>query len=148
MIFLLVTVSQGRGYGHIEMLIDALFGVADTVIKRIWPDPTEAEKAKLEMLKAELSRDLAQIEVNKEEAKHPSIFVAGWRPFVGWVCASGFAYAFLLRPFLAWISLNFGWVIPPEISVVELTGVLGGMLGFGAMRTVEGLQGSKRSIWG
>ena len=129
-------------------MISDILGIADTVIKRIWPDPTEAEKAKLEMLRTELSRDIAQIEVNKEEAKHTSVFVAGWRPFVGWVCASGFAYAFLFRPIFSWIALNVGWQIPPEISVVELVGVLSGMLGFGTMRMFEGLNNKKRSNWG
>ena len=75
----------------------------------------------------------AQIEVNKEEAKSKNWFVAGWRPMVGWVCATGMALKFIIIPFLVFFT---GWDVP-VIEWQELSVVLLGMLGIGGMRSWE-----------
>ena len=81
----------------------------------------------------------AQIDLTKEESKHRSIFVAGWRPFVGWVCAVSLAYNFVLRDLIAWIILNTGEAItlPPALAMEHLMTILLGMLGLGGLRTYE-----------
>jgi len=79
-----------------------------------------------------------QAEINKVEAQHRTIFVAGWRPFIGWVCGFALAYNFVLRDMLIWY---FGEVsAPPALQMEHLMTVLVGMLGLGGMRTFEKLK--------
>lgn len=78
-----------------------------------------------------------QGEINKIEAQHRTIFVAGWRPFIGWVCGFALAYNFVLRDLLVWY---FGEAsAPPALQMEHLITVLIGMLGLGGMRTFEKL---------
>jgi hypothetical protein len=126
--------------------IDGIAKLATGIIDRVWANPNETEKVKLEALKIAMTSELAIHATNQEEAKHGSIFVAGWRPAVGWVCTAGVAYAFLLRPFLVWMSLNAGWEVPPELDVFHLIGLLTGMLGFGAYRSYEKQKEKSRSF--
>lgn len=86
----------------------------------------------------------AQAEVNLKEAESPSIFVAGWRPFVGWVCGVGCAYAFILQPVLNAISSWGHWPLPPSLDTSSMLGLLMGLLGLGGMRTLEKVQGVDR----
>ena len=81
---------------------------------------------------------LAQIEVNKVEAASGSLFIGGWRPFVGWTCGLAYFFNFIVMPLLSFF-LKIGGieVAPPEISFAELAPVLFGMLGFGAMRSFD-----------
>lgn len=85
---------------------------------------------------------MAQTEVNKVEAAHPSLFVAGWRPAVGWVGAIGLGWAFVLSPFAETVSRWFGWTgaMPVVDSGTLLTLILG-MLGIGAQRSFEKVKG-------
>jgi len=79
-----------------------------------------------------------QLEVNKVEAAHRSLFVAGWRPAIGWVCALGLFYNVILANIIGiWIDL-------PEIDTTLLVPVMMGMLGLGAMRSYEKVQGVSR----
>jgi len=81
---------------------------------------------------------MAQIEVNKQEAAHSSLFVAGWRPGMGWTCVAAYFLAYVGLPMLAFTAALFGKQIPiPSISFAELSPVLFGMLGLGALRTIE-----------
>jgi len=81
---------------------------------------------------------MAQIEVNKIEAASPSLFVSGWRPAIGWICALGMAGNFITIPFTNMILEIAGYdVALPLIDMETLLPVLLGMLGLGAMRTVE-----------
>ena len=90
---------------------------------------------------------LAQIELNKIEAGHRSIFVAGWRPFIGWVCGIALLWHFILFDLLSWITVNhFPHVTAlPELTETEtLVTVLLSLLGLGAMQTVEKFGGRAR----
>lgn len=78
---------------------------------------------------------LAQVDLNKTEARHTSLFVAGWRPFIGWVCGIGLAYDFLLMP----IANGFGAAFPP-LDALALHSLVAAMLGFGSFRTFEKLK--------
>jgi len=89
----------------------------------------DPEKA-LELIKV-------QNEVNKIEAQHRSIFVAGWRPFIGWVCGVALLYNFILRDIIAWASPN---IMPPALQMDHLITILLGMLGLGGLRTYEKLK--------
>ena len=90
--------------------------------------------------KAELIAEInkAQLEVNKVEAGHTSMFVAGWRPFTGWVCSFALLYHFILQPLLTFLLYTFGnEIILPTFDMTTLTTVLLGMLGLGGMRSFE-----------
>ena len=76
-----------------------------------------------------------QAEINKIEAQHRTIFVAGWRPFIGWVCGVALAYNFILRDLLVWFIGPEQ--VPPALQMEHLMTVLIGMLGLGGMRTFE-----------
>ncbi len=76
-----------------------------------------------------------QSEINKMEAQHRTIFVAGWRPFIGWVCGVALAYNFVLRDMLVWYM--GAETAPPALQMEHLMTVLIGMLGLGGMRTFE-----------
>lgn len=90
--------------------------------------------------KAELIAEInkAQMEVNKVEAGHNSIFVSGWRPFTGWICATALGYHFILQPLLTFILYANGIeMVLPVFDMGTLTTVLLGMLGLGGMRSFE-----------
>ena len=72
-----------------------------------------------------------QLESNKMEAAHKSLFVAGWRPAIGWICALGLLYNTIIANI---ISI---WVAVPEVDTTLLVPVMMGMLGLGAMRSYE-----------
>jgi hypothetical protein len=80
----------------------------------------------------------AQIEVNKVEAAHKSLFVAGWRPAIGWICGLALLYSTIISPILGI------WFTVPVVDTSLLTTVLMGMLGLGAMRTFEKTKGVSR----
>ena len=79
-----------------------------------------------------------QLDVNKVEAAHKSLFVAGWRPFVGWICGIGLLYNILISQILGI------WFEVPEVDPSLLTPILMGMLGMGAMRSYEKTQNVAR----
>lgn len=89
---------------------------------------------------------LAQIELNKVEAQHRSIFVAGWRPFIGWICGVNLLYLVLLRDLLAWAIANWAPAVtaPPAIGLDISVELVTALLGLGALRTVEKFAGRAR----
>ena len=116
-------------------------------LERIFPNPDERERQKAELeslLTSTLAQlDIAQTDVNKAEAASSNLFVAGWRPFVGWVCGAAFAYHFILQPLLAFILANAGHEVTlPAFDMETLTTVLMGLLGLGSLRTIEKIRGA------
>ena len=128
--------------------ITAGIGLVDTFIGKFVKDKDLAEKLKAQARSEEFSGDLSlrtgQMEINKVEAGHKSVFVSGWRPFVGWVCGMGLFVKFLLLPIASWIAV-VGFDVSasdiPEFSIVELLTLLGGMLGLAKLRTDEKTKG-------
>lgn len=117
----------------------AVSDLASTVISRIWPDKTEKEKAELI---AAVQLVQGQLDINKIEAASPSVFVAGWRPFIGWTCGAAFAYKFVLAPAIAFGLAAYGHPIDlPVLDFTEMSTVLLGMLGIGGLRTLEKIKG-------
>jgi hypothetical protein len=89
---------------------------------------------------------MAQVQANTEQAKHPSLFVAGARPAIMWICALAMAYHFILQPFLVFGVLVAGIELPalPELDMGQLMPVLLGILGLGGMRSWEKVKGCAR----
>jgi hypothetical protein len=134
-------------------IIDGVLGIGMKLIDRFFPDATAANEAKLKLLEMQQSGELAmlsaqtelakgQIEVNKSEAASASLFVAGWRPFIGWTCGAAFAYKFVLAPAGAFAMAVSGHPIDlPVLDFTEMSTILLGMLGLGGMRTIEKIKG-------
>ena len=126
--------------------VTALLDIGSKVIDRIWPDPAQAASAKLELLKLQQSGELQQIagqlQINNSEAQNPNPFVSGWRPFIGWVCGAGFAVQFVVGPLGEWLSMLYGHPVKfPQMDLGTMMPLLFGMLGLGAYRTAEKIQG-------
>lgn len=127
-------------------IVSAAEGVANIIDRFV---ETDEEKQAAEIIKARLMMkpSLAQVELNKIEAGHRSIFVAGWRPFIGWVCGFALLWHFILFDLLTWVTVNF---FPHVTALPELTGtetlvtVLLSLLGLGAMRTAEKFGGKAK----
>lgn len=127
--------------------LELILGTVGTIINKIWPDKTEVEKQKflLELQEQLNQTELAkgQLEVNREEAKNGNLWVSGWRPAVGWVCASAFAWSFLGQPLVSYFVALSGHPIPafPALDTGSMLTVLMGMLGLGGFRTYEKVKG-------
>jgi hypothetical protein len=109
----------------------------------------EERKLSLEEKKIDQATDLAQVDINKIEAASTSVFVAGWRPAVGWVGVLGLSYQFLGYPMMQWIwafgqgidLIPKGLSPPPDLQTDQLMVLLSGLLGFGGMRSFEKSKG-------
>lgn len=130
--------------------IGAIFDFGSKIIDKIFPDKTAADAAKLKMFELQqqgefkaLDQDfqlaLEQIKANAVEAANPNMFVSGWRPAVGWVCVSAYAYNYVAMPIIVWAASWMDKTAPAMITLDtgELTTLLFGMLGIGTLRTIE-----------
>lgn len=130
------------------LIIGPVLEIGKSILERLFPDPAQKAKAEADMLillqTHDLQRVLGQLEVNAREAASPHMFVAGWRPFVGWCCGAGFLWATIGQPVFAWIAVAKGWQPPPQIDTDVLLYVLGGMLGLGTLRTIEKSKGTTK----
>jgi hypothetical protein len=128
------------------LLIGPVLEIGKSLIDRLFPDPVLKAKAEMDMMvllqTQDLQKVLGQLEINAKEAASPSIFVAGWRPAVGWCCCAGFLWATIGHPVFAWVATARGWPAPPVIDTEVLLYVLGGMLGLGTLRSVEKIKGA------
>ncbi|WFG40850.1 holin [Paracoccus phage ParKuw1] len=128
-----------------QPILGGLFNLID----KLFTTDEEREAAKLRVLELEKAGELAQIGVNTQEAKHSSLFVAGWRPFIGWVCGLAFAWTFFVYPILTFAVVALGLPVPlhllPVMDLSEMMPVLLGMLGLGAMRSYERRNGVERN---
>ena len=122
--------------------LSALIGPVSAILDKVIPDKDLREKLSHEIAtmaeRHSQEQVMAQIEVNKVEAAHKSLFVAGWRPAIGWICGLALLYSTIISPILGI------WVTVPDVDTSLLTTVLMGMLGLGAMRTFEKTQGVSR----
>ena len=125
----------------IAAAVPAVIEVVSDLLRRWIPDPEQRAEAVQAVLSVMQTSDAAQVEINKLEAQSSSLFVAGWRPALGWVFVLGAAYTVLAQPVLAWGSANFGWMSPPLLEGEALWSMLAGMLGLGAYRTYERVSG-------
>ena len=137
-----------------------MFGIDDAIaaglkiIDKVIPDPQAKAQAILEAQRMKQAGEFKEIDtalaeaqmqadVNKVEAGNANLFVSGWRPFIGWVCGSAFAWHFIGAPLFVWVAGLIGSHAPmPNIEMSDLFTLLLGMLGLGSMRTVEKLKGA------
>lgn len=119
--------------------LGAVSDLANTVINKIWPDKTEAEK---QQLAAAVMVVQGQLNVNKVEAANPSVFVAGWRPAIGWVCGAACAWNWIGLPVVKVGLAVAGYQLSlSPADITEMLPILMGMLGLGGLRTVEKING-------
>jgi hypothetical protein len=125
-----------------------MIGIDDAIdeglklINKFIPDREAQAQAenefRLALANIEAQQAQAQSDVNKTEASNENLFVSGWRPFIGWICGISLGYHFVLQPLLAFtLSAFHNPVILPDFDNSTLSTILMGMLGLGAMRTVE-----------
>jgi hypothetical protein len=125
--------------GPVSNILDKFIEDKDQKAKLAHEIATMAERHAQEQV-------LAQLEVNKAEAAHRSMWVAGWRPFVGWSCGAAMAWHFILLPITLFITSFAGFEVPelPTFDMDSLMTVLLGMLGLGGLRTFEKSKGLAR----
>lgn len=134
-------------------LLDFLVGPVMDIVNKLVPDPQAKMQAQIQLLQLQqtdefkqmdfaLQQSQMQTDINKTEASNASVFVSGWRPFIGWTCGVGFASQFVVFPLIFWGGELFGKVFTmPQLPTETLVTMLGGMLGIGTMHTYEKVKG-------
>jgi len=124
-------------------LISAVLPSVMEVAGRFLPEDKEKRAAAEREIEAQLTThlakiDLAQLDINKTEAAHRSVFVSGWRPFIGWSCGAAMALNFIVFPLASFVLAQTGHLVElPTLDMSEMMPVLMGLLGLGGLRTVE-----------
>lgn len=144
------------------LILGPLLKLGENLIDRFIPNESEAAKAKLELLKQSESNEFqllaAQLEVNANEAQSSSIFVAGWRPFIGWISGVSLGLIYIPKALVmtgvwtyqalvivsSWEGIGHPPTMPdyPDLGVSDLIGLLMAMLGIASLRTAEKFNGS------
>lgn len=140
-------------------VVSSLLEIGKSLIQRKWPDPMRqaeeirkleelAQNERLAELNAEVTMLAGQMEINKVEAGHTSLFVAGWRPWIGWVGGMSLAYAGILEPLMRFVATMTGYDGDfPDIDTSLTIQVVLGMLGVAGLRSYDKKQGTAtRSI--
>ena len=133
-----------------ELLKGVLGPIVDGFLKFI-PDKNKREEAKeqleSQMLLAMTGLVQGQLAINQKEAEHGSIFVAGWRPAIGWICGGALGWNFVIQPIASWAAFLSGIDLDgmPTLDTGQLTTILLGMLGLGGLRTYEKRLGVART---
>ena len=125
-----------------------MFGIGDAVaaglrvLDKFIPDPAEKAKAEAALRADLMAWDKAQTDVNAAEAQSSSLFVAGWRPAVGWVCCAALTWTYILQPIAAFALAQLGYLTAlPRLDMGEMMPILLGMLGLGGLRSWEKTKG-------
>lgn len=126
--------------------LTAVFNLGTSLIDKLIPDPAAKAQAAYNLLQLQQSGELAKItaqtDIDKTEAGNVNMFVAGWRPFIGWVCGTGLAYQFVVAPVGTFVAAMFHrTVVMPSLDLGTLMTLLFGMLGLGAYRSYEKVAG-------
>ncbi len=150
--------------GLVNLDLGSIVKEVASVADDLFTSDEERMQMSLQEKQIDNSVQMKQMDVNIAEANHKDLFVAGWRPFIGWVCGLGFIWQFVIYPIFVWgfsmlqafdvipyvkvvvidgISTTMK-ILPPEpLDVSTLLSLAAGMLGLGGMRMVEGLKGVK-----
>lgn len=130
--------------------LGSIADLANTVVNKIWPDKTQEEKDKMALALAEMNNEMqqmtAQTDINKVEAASSSLFVAGWRPAVGWISAIALGYVALIEPlarFTAQVLYQYSGNFPVIDTTITMQ-VLLGMLGLAGMRSFDKKNGTSK----
>lgn len=134
------------GLGIFKELISPITGIVEELV--VDKDKRNEIKLKIEELADKADERyhqelIAQTEINKVEAQHASVFVAGWRPFIGWASGVGIAYTFVAAPFIEFIARAAGYTQEmPMPDATQLMTLVTAMLGVGAMRSYDKMKGT------
>jgi hypothetical protein len=126
--------------------IAAILGAVNPILDRLIPDPAARQQFQLQLLSALQAADLSQMKVNEIEAANPNLFVAGWRPFIGWICGVALCYQYLIYPLAVYVASYISeeavtrMLNAPKLDN-NLWELLFAMLGLGAMRSFEKVKG-------
>jgi hypothetical protein len=134
-------------------LLDLLVGPVMDIVNKLIPDPVAKAQAQLQLLQlqqnstfkeidAQLQQSAQQTDTDKVEAANTSLFVAGWRPFIGWICGTGLGWNYIGISILSFLTTAFGHpIVVAKADLSEMMPLLIGMLGLGGMRTFEKING-------
>ena len=130
-------------------ILSAILPLVGDVIDRVVPDKNGNAKAKREieqtLATAAMKGQLGQLEINKVEAAHRSVWTSGWRPSVGWCCSLALFFHFIVAPIVQWAGGLWGVQLPlPVFQMDALLYVLGSLLGVAGLRTYEKQKGLTR----
>ena len=134
----------------IEIIKGAIGPLFEGVLRLI-PDKNARREAEeifdTQILTAMTGLVQGQLEINKQEAQHASIFVAGWRPAIGWICGLGLVMHYIVLPLVVWVAFLAGYDLSsaPKLDIGDLMVLLTGMLGLGGLRTYEKRLGVARA---
>jgi len=137
----------------IPIISDLIRGAKDLISEAI-PDADQKRQVNLELDRLADNADqrlheqlMGQIAVNQTEAQHRSLFVAGWRPFIGWVGGVGVGWTFVASPLVEWLSRLGGWTgTMPELDTAQLMTLVLSLLGVGAMRSYDKAKGTSNDV--
>lgn len=150
----IATALGGPLAGAVVSFVASKMGVPDATLERVQQILAQSDPVRLRELELDFRKhmadhgirlQLAQIEVNREEARSPNWFVAGWRPAVGWIGASALAYAAVIEPllrFVAQVLAGYAGAFPVLDTGITMQ-ILFGILGLGAYRTAEKIKGAE-----
>jgi len=132
--------------------ITNLFGgtttkAVDSVFSGVTNILDEVITSKEEKALIQIKMNTLQTETNNKNAENPSLFVSGWRPFIGWICGMGLGFNFVIRPIMNYILLVFYPTVEtmPSLDVSVLLSLVTGMLGFAGLRTFEKVKNKERN---
>ncbi len=125
--------------------ITAIGNVVQTILGRVLPDKVANDAAKNQLQAMLTSGELAQIagqlQIDQTEAASASIFVAGWRPFIGWICGFALFTDFIVRPFFMWGCALAKYPAEfPTLDMTELMPLVMTMLGMGALHVYQNVK--------
>ena len=132
--------------------ITNLFGgtttkTVDSVFSGVTNILDEVITSKEEKALIQIKMNTLQTETNNKNAENPSLFVSGWRPFIGWICGFGLGFNFVIRPIMNYVLLVFYPAVEtmPSLDVSVLLSLVTGMLGFAGLRTFEKVKNKERN---
>lgn len=139
--------AGGMVEGGARGLMEGIGSLATSIRGAITGELPPEARAKLEALaiEADSIAQKGQMAINLEEAKSPMLFVAGWRPFIGWVCGISIGWHFVVHPMVTWVLplIDPTYKVPPALDLSQLYPVVIAMLGLGVYRTYEKAKGSQ-----
>ena len=127
-------------------IVESVVGVAGKVLDKFVEDKDLKRKLESELKSQIISLDLAQAQTNLEQATHSSVFIAGARPAIMWICAFGLGWQFVFQPIAVWgIAVSGADLVLPVIQTEGLMSLTLALLGLGSMRTAEKWKGVQRN---
>jgi hypothetical protein len=136
-----INIDVGQGLGQAGSFLK---DIRTAITGKAPLDPNKAAELESKMIDMEHQLMMAQADINKVEAANPSLWIAGWRPGVGWICVAALFWNFIGHPIMTWaVAIGKISITPPSLDTGSLLTVLFAMLGMGTLRTVEKIKGAE-----